>query len=198
MDIMAYPDRQAIAAPHTHRRALVGWTAIAAPSVPRAVSKPCCPRCGDGVRVLKLSRVYRSLQRRAAHDASARARAALFAPPCPPHAAGRWFALALVCGVVLWVATGFAAVWPALGVCLGVMGEIALLFEHEHRHVLCQPALERWASAYYCAVHDRVLLASPRYVCTPEAFARLLRRPAPDVVQLAPSSLRQPARAGRS
>jgi hypothetical protein len=148
--------------------------------------------------VLKVSSVYRYLQRRAAHDEGARARAALFAPPCPPHAAGRWFALALVCGLVLWVATGFALVWPALGVCLGVMGELALLFEHEHRHALCQPALERWASAYYCAVHDRVLLASPRYVCTPEAFARLLRRPAPTVAHLGPPLLRQPARAGRA
>ncbi|HLI27610.1 MAG TPA: hypothetical protein VKZ60_11090 [Chloroflexota bacterium] len=140
--------------------------------------------------MVKVSSVYRYYQRLAPHDAGARARAALFAPPCRPYRAGRWLALALLGGGGAWLVAGLAAVWLVLGLCLGVMGEIALLFEHEHRRASLQPALDRWLAAYYCGTHDCVLLPEPDYVCAPEAFASLLHHPAPGYPSTPPHFIR--------
>ncbi|MBX5491515.1 MAG: hypothetical protein IRZ14_10175 [Chloroflexi bacterium] len=140
--------------------------------------------------MIKVSTVYRYYQRLAPTDDTARARAVLFAPPFGPHQPGRWLLLAILCGGALWLATGFAVVWLVLGLCLGVMGEIALLFEYDHRRATLQAAMDCWRSAYYCGTHDRVLLADATHACSPEEFVRRLYRPgAPEPVPAAPPAL---------
>ena len=130
------------------------------------MARPVCPLCRDNFSVAKVSALYRS---------QLSAHAALFAPPPVPGPVGRLVALALMLGGLLWVVSGFTAVWLPLALCLGVVAEIVVWWERAPVHAEQQQAFARWQAAYYCGRHDVVFRVGQEQVYSPAQFAQLLQ-----------------------
>jgi len=87
--------------------------------------------------------------------------------------------LATLIGGLLWLASGFAAVWPSLVLCVGVLVEVVTYWDRQQVEEADRAAAECWRAAYYCGFDGVVFIPGDNATYTPLEFAELLCGPPP-------------------
>jgi hypothetical protein len=94
--------------------------------------------------------------------------------PYTASAVGRWAVLAALIGGLLWLASGFTVVWPALALCVGVLVEVVTYWDRQQVEEADRGAAECWWAAYYCGFDRAVFVPGDNATYTPREFAELL------------------------
>jgi hypothetical protein len=87
--------------------------------------------------------------------------------------------LAALIGGLLWLVSGFAAVWPSLALCVGVLVEVVTYWDRQQVQEADQAAAVWWRAAYYCGFDGAVFIPGDNATYTPREFAELLYGPPP-------------------
>jgi len=128
------------------------------------MARPNCPICQDHVTVGRLSALSSELWDEPD----------IWVSPYTASAVGRWALLAALIGGLLWLASGFAAVWPSLALCVGVLVEVVTYWDRQQLQEADHAATECWRAAYYCGFDRAVFIPGDTATYTPREFAELL------------------------
>jgi hypothetical protein len=128
------------------------------------MARPNCPICHDHFTVGRLSVLSSELWEEPD----------IWISPYTASAVGRWALLAALIGGLLWLASGFAVVWPSLALCVGVLVEVVTYWDRQQVEAARQAATECWRAAYYCGFDRAVFIPGDKATYTPLEFAELL------------------------